>query len=229
MSENRWDREQGVRRYLLSVPLVELLVVLAMGGVLAAVGVPKFLQADTASLVAESIQELVRLGYALEAYAVDNGGNYVFDLDSAGWPWYPTDCLSTPVAYVSGATDEFCDPFREDLYAIFGYRAVRYRYINYEANRAPCWPPSPFPGPFNTNWVGCVPDLTVDAGEVRYGRWRLSGAGPDAAPSYEGGDFLVKLILYDPTNGTISEGDIIISQLELGLYQTGLSSWPEYR
>jgi len=228
MSENQSGREQGVKGHLLSVPLVELLVVLAMGGVLAAVGVPKFLQADTASLVAESIQEMLRLGYALEAYAVDNGGNYVFDLDSAGWPWYPTDPLSTPVAYVSGATEELCDPFREDLYPLYGYRAVRYRYVNYEANREPCWPPSPLPGPSTSRWISCPSQSSVDAGEARYGEWRLSGSGPDTFASPDG-DFLAKLILYDPTNGTISEGDIIISQMTLGLYQTGLSSWPEYR
>ena len=228
MSDNRWEREQGVKRHLLSLPLVELLVVLAMGGVLAAVGVPKFLQADTASMVAESIQEMVRLGYALEAYAVDNGGKYVFDCDSAGWLWYPTDCLSTPVAYISGATDEFCDPFREDLYPLYGYRAMRYRYINYEANREPYWPPSPLPGPFTSNWIGCPSQASVNAGEARYGEWRLSGSGPDTFASPDG-DFLAKLILYDPTNGTISEGDIVISRLNHSLYQTGLSSWPECR
>ncbi len=51
-------------------------------------------------------------------------------------------------------------------------------------------------------------------GEGIYGKWRISSAGPDAnaGPYPVSNSFVNVLMLYDPTNGTVSPGDIVRSQ-----------------
>ncbi len=184
--------------------LIELLIVVAIIAILAAIAVPNFLEAQTRSKVSRVKADVRSLATAIEAYAVDFN-KYPFDLDSRGWPWYITDVISTPIAYMTTAS-LLEDPFRakEPLGA-----ARRFRYINYEANLAPGWVPSPFPGPFFNRWVGTVPQAQVQDGIEEFGIWKITSAGPDftANPS-----FFTNELTYDPTNGTVSNGDIIRSQ-----------------
>jgi hypothetical protein len=50
--------------------------------------------------------------------------------------------------------------------------------------------------------------------EAVYGKWRLSSGGPDATagPFPQSNSFVRVFIAYDPTNGTVSAGDIVRSQ-----------------
>ncbi len=195
--------------------LIELLIVVAIIAILAAIAVPNFLEAQTRSKVSRAIADMRSLATALEAYAVDNQ-KYVFDLDSRGWPWYMTDPITTPIAYMtSGSTIE--DLFRvgSSEVARFGDATIRYRYINYEANRGTGWKPSPFPGPFFNRWVGPISDTVIQDALEEYGAWKISSAGPDQranTTTTSGADFFFGELLYDPTNGTISNGDIVRSQ-----------------
>jgi hypothetical protein len=55
-----------------------------------------------------------------------------------------------------------------------------------------------------TNWIYAnkkIPSSGFAEAFRNYGAWRLNGAGPD-------GDRLDIKLLYDPTNGTVSNGDI---------------------
>ena len=151
--------------------------------------------------------ELSNLADALELYALDFDGRYPFDLDSRGWAWYVTDIITTPVAYlVASSTDELEDPFKPSLF-------LRYRYFYPVSNTTPDWPPCPFPGPYSTRWFGAMSSSVVAAATATYGEWRLSSVGPDGTASYIS-SFFLDLIPYDPTNGTVSNGDIYLSQLD---------------
>ncbi len=187
--------------------LIELLIVVAIIAILAAIAVPNFLEAQTRSKVSRAQADLRTIATALESYRVDNAA-YPFDLDSRGWAWYLTDVLSTPISYLTNAS-LMQDPFRRSWRG--REEPDRYRYINYPANMggARAWAPSPYPGPYTFRWV-TVDDSFVRQGMRLYGEWLISSAGPDEVPS--AGGFIAGDIIYDPSNGTISEGDIIRSQ-----------------
>jgi len=194
--------------------LIELLIVVAIIGILAAIAIPNFLQAQVRAKVARSIEELRQLDMANNIYLSDNNA-YSFDWDSAGWPWYITDVLTTPINYLSSA-NTLKDMFREGFYANpTWFRAERYRYFLLQSNTTTIdgtlWPPCPFPGPFYSRWDTSV-NLNGDEAayfQSRFGAYKLSGAGPDRQAS---AGFAGSVVPYDPTNGTISNGDLMRSQ-----------------
>lgn len=186
--------------------LIELLIVVAIIAILAAIAVPNFLEAQTRSKVARVVSDMRTITTALESYAVDHK-KYPFDLDSRGWPWYLTDVMTTPVAYLTNGS-MLQDPFRK-MYDTGSPAALRFRYINYPANIEPGWKPAPKPGNFPTRWVAGISETAAGTYMEMFGVWKLSSAGPDATAN--SGFFGTELV-YDPSNGTISDGDIIRSQ-----------------
>ncbi len=187
--------------------LIELLIVVAIIAILAAIAVPNFLEAQTRSKVARVVSDMRTITTALETYMVDHK-KYPFDWDSRGWPWYLTDVLTTPVAYLTNGS-MLGDPFRQQL----STQAARFRYLNYPANIGPNpWKPSPYPGPYTTRWdsTGGVSTDVAGAAMDIFGTWKLSSAGPDSTANLVG--FFGSELTYDPSNGTVSDGDIIRSQ-----------------
>lgn len=195
-------------RSLKAFTLIELLIVVAIIAILAAIAVPNFLEAQVRAKVSRTKADMRTLATGLESYYVDNN-RYPFDLDSRGWPWYITDVVSTPIAYVTSAS-ALSDPFREHLKGgTAGPAVTRFRFVNYPANVTPGWVPSPIPGNFTTRWVGEISQPAVMQGMELFGQWKLSSAGPDQTAN---SGFIAGDLIYDPTNGTISDGDIIRSQ-----------------
>lgn len=187
--------------------LIELLIVVAIIAILAAIAVPNFLEAQTRSKVARAVADMRTLATAIEAYAVDQNSDYPFDLDSRGWPWYITDVLSTPIAYVT-AGSVLQDPFRMHLNQ--NAESWRFRFVNYRANyQSSPWKPCWCPGPYYTRWVSGTADGTIDLCILQWGLWKISSAGPDKTANTS---FFLADLTYDPTNGTVSGGDIIRSQ-----------------
>ena len=183
--------------------IVEILAVLAIILILAAIGSSLREDFGTRKSVAQVRGDLSMIATALEAYAADNGA-FPFDLDSRGWPWYLTDVLTTPVAYMSDAF--ISDPFRTFPQSPV---SMRYRYINFPANAPPTgWRPSPYPGPFFVRWVAAFTQSSIDLAMALFGEWKLSSAGPDRTSNTY---FVSQELQYDPSNGTFSGGDIIIS------------------
>jgi prepilin-type N-terminal cleavage/methylation domain-containing protein len=190
--------------------LIELLIVVAIIAILAAIAIPNFLDAQVRAKVAKVKEEMAALNTGLESYAIDHN-KYPFDLDSAGWPWYITDVVTTPIKYLTSAS-VLLDPFREGAGSILPDKGRRYRYVNFYST-AEDWNASPFPGPFYTRWVGSQAASAPDFKKY-YGLWRITGAGPDYTAGPFNGNFMTGVRLYDPTNGTVSDGDIVRSQKE---------------
>jgi len=163
-----------------------------------------YLDALIRQRIATTETQLSVLAMALEAYHLDHL-KYPNDVEN-GWPWFPTIQLTTPVAYVS--SELFRDPFRIDFEASTYHRYwFFHRYINYEANLEN-W------GGIGPSWIGWRPWVSSDelnAGYEKYGEWKLLSRGPDGLMSYDNREyfFFSNNLLYDPTNGIDSEGDII--------------------
>ena len=183
--------------------LIELLIVVAIIAILAAIAIPNFLAAQIRAKAARAKSEIRTLATALESYYIDNN-LYPDDIDPQLWPWYVPYTVSTPIAYISSGLID--DPFRLGVVsAIPGTPGTRYRYINYDAELNGHYTASA-----ESNFPHPGPTATVSAGALKYGKWRLNSAGPDrsAGPNwgYSTDD------VYDPSNGTVSPGDIIRSQ-----------------
>ncbi|MCB2155219.1 prepilin-type N-terminal cleavage/methylation domain-containing protein [bacterium] len=186
--------------------LIELLIVVAIIAILAAIAVPNFLEAQSRSKVSRCLADMRTLRTGIEAYAVDwndypqygvlnaNGTIQNPHISPSGAPSHKflSECLTTPLAYVTHLLE---DPFvlRSDApQSDWQEFWARYFYTNldqFEALMGPAAPP--------------VIAQTRD----EYGIWIQAGAGPDRDRLDLAND-----TAYDPTNGTISDGDIIASQ-----------------
>ncbi|MEI7634678.1 MAG: prepilin-type N-terminal cleavage/methylation domain-containing protein [bacterium] len=185
--------------------LIELLIVVAIIAILAAIAAPNFLEAQTRAKVSRSHADMRSLATAIESYHTDynyyplngvligDGGIQNPQNNGSGAPIHKflTEGVTTPVAYV---TRNFSDPF-----------------IQVFAGMPETWTPY-YPHYFYTNfdWFTKImepsPLPVIAVKKSIYGVWVLAGAGPDRDRLD-----LSKDLYYDPTNGTISDGDIIHS------------------
>lgn len=172
--------------------LIELLIVVAIIAILAAIAVPNFLEAQARAKAARAKEDVRTIATALESYATDNNNHYPTDhprSDLDGFLAAPE--LTTPVAYVTSLR-AIIDPFRRDLDLVPADADEVYRYWNLQERLAK------------------ASTLAVENGIAADGSWITSSAGPDKIDQYPtAGDHLYETLVYDPTNGTVSRGDIV--------------------
>ncbi len=171
--------------------LIELLIVVAIIGILAAIAVPNFLNAQNRSKIAKAVSELRNLDVALESYRLDN--NY-----------YPPWCdesgknknnpgvsqrlfpLTSPIAYIGSIPQ---DPF---IYGAPGLRVDNVQDQAYNTyDYVDAWA--------TINWQ----NATALGSSFRCGMWRLASAGPDGTMTFG------SIPSYDSSNGLKSQGDIV--------------------
>ena len=195
--------------------LIELLIVVAIIAILAAIAVPNFLEAQTRSKVTRAKADIRTLATALESYAIDynkypgDGAQYCWNYGIYPYDgyWYVPDTITTPIAYITSA--KLVDPFRVVvLTTSLNYRRYRYWYIDMTWGKAGTRPAPSSVLPFLKMW---------------YGSWKLNSAGPDRTygpsyptSSYPGNMYSDLPIPYDATNGTVSSGDVMRSQADSG-------------
>ena len=207
--------------------LIELLIVVAIIAILAAIAVPNFLEAQVRSKVSRVKADMRSAATALEAYSVD-WNTYPYDgyyVSVSNVPrfsyWYLPTLLTTPQAYIS--TCIFVDPFRMHMAVtptLWQNNNIRYCNIDSTWNLG--------------KWAYLTGRTTIstyyDDALMEWGGWRIWSAGPDrtSGPPPEPGtnpgnynppwvwpgvsQYPQNLIPYDPTNGTVSLGDILRSQ-----------------
>ncbi len=183
--------------------LIELLIVVAIIAILAAIAIPNFLQAQTRAKVSRAQADMRSLGTGLESYFVD-------------WNDYPPDWshgvgagpyrhfqrllpITTPIAYTTSLP---VDPFARAeenagvqntyVYAakhLSGHDNIAFEYEQWKLVA------------FQLN----IPDQYHNL------FWYLRSVGPDGNPVTLGsGDINnAEVMLYDPTNGTISPGELV--------------------
>lgn len=186
--------------------LIELLIVVAIIAILAAIAVPNFLEAQTRSKVSRAKADMRSLGTALEAYCVDQNS---YPIPSQRGLDMMSDApeLTTPVSYITTNpydTFGYADKWGTDT-ALPGVsfppqRNTGYKYCSFKKTRNPLHPA----------WADLIfmPDSKERRGFI------LFSYGPDRAQS--GLDTFASGMVgmsgingnYDPTNGTVSNGDI---------------------
>jgi len=207
--------------------LIELLIVVAIIAILAAIAVPNFLEAQTRSKVSRTRSDMRTMATALESYYTDsnaypNSHRFGVPIDPGGTDggFRILERLSTPVAYISSAL--IVDPFE-----------IRTRTASQRASGQLTETPTPVVPiadaiarynsyvyqSFNGNQRYTLPpDSYSNPSEPRQSRaWVLHSAGPDGNYQNLGGvlefETLANLpstigLMYDASNGTISFGSI---------------------
>ena len=174
--------------------LIELLIVVAIIAILAAIAVPNFLEAQMRSKVSRARSDMRTLATAIESYMIDN--NNVIGSNDANIPDpYGFEAafarLTTPVAYM---TSILKDPFVRDTDKPLtgGRRHATYSMRSFNK--------------FSTGkYLSCF--------KIDY-RWGINSVGPNCIdanldmPGYLLGT-VASQALYDPTNGTTSRGYIL--------------------
>jgi prepilin-type N-terminal cleavage/methylation domain-containing protein len=165
--------------------LIELLIVVAIIAILALIAVPNFLEAQTRAKVSRVKAEMRSLAVALEAYRCDQPAYPPYFL-SPSIRVQPTSrrlCpLTTPISYTTSIPLD-----------IFGIHANdpnydAYDYVDEESGWRFFGPPD------NYQWT--------------YGHaWIMNSMGPDIINQFRSIGW--PDMFYDPTNGTISRGDIV--------------------
>lgn len=189
--------------------LIELLIVVAIIAILAAIAVPNFLEAQVRSKASRAKADVRSIATALEAYAVDTNGYPPMGDRVDGQQWTPlpaepifhsriSSFLTTPIAYI---TSLYKDPFMVLQQTQFTYSDIyqRYSYYNYY------------------QWVDVSPGSAwfKECLYQRAGAWLIYSWGPDKAGNWSGSPPVGEdgvYTNYDPTNGTVSIGNIIRTQ-----------------
>ena len=195
--------------------LIELLIVVAIIAILAAIAVPNFLEAQVRAKVSRVKADMRTAATAIEAYAVDHGAYVVAtignELNRNGLDYYPL--LSTPVAYITSTLlkDPFAPPGGSHQYKVAGQPLNSRRYIilvNIDHRRRVDRPNRDYSLANSAPWV------LISHGPNKRRGPRADNGNQIFFSAYAGnpivtGDKYFVTNQYDPTNGTVSGGDIL--------------------
>jgi len=205
--------------------LIELLIVVAIIAILAAIAVPNFLEAQVRSKVSRAKTDMRSFAIAEEAYYVDwnsytasNGGQWN-PWDPAGGYWTGFRMLTTPVAYITSIPIQPFGP-------VVRLAQDATQWGNLGAKR---WPSYRLGTGNSVNRLntGNPPD-SIEPQAFPADCYNLYSDGPDnikdsrgvLIDSGTGGGYpwvnanrndaaTLLSIVYDPSNGTVSRGDIM--------------------
>jgi len=184
--------------------LIELLIVVAIIAILAAIAVPNFLEAQVRSKVSRVKNDMRTLATAIEAYKVDTNRyppDYRPDRQLL-WSYLPRlQVLTTPVAFLTAIPE---DVFAEAAISRNSVLAGPYK-VPYGTTLVR---PYTFDYAYRIYYTG-VPEATATWEKITSNPesvlWALRSVGPDLEASVLGDP---NVQVYDPTNGTLSKGDI---------------------
>lgn len=182
--------------------LIELLIVVAIIAILAAIAVPNFLEAQTRAKVARTRADMRATVTALEAYRID-ANNYPPPVLGT-YPALPGGQFNTnlapltsPVAYLTALPPDIFNPGHdptENPWSAPGRLANTFDYNTYQRDVI-------------------LGSQTPEGWRTAFGEsiWKLVSPGPDRDFVNDSSEFGFR-DRYDPTNGTVSGGDLVRSQ-----------------
>ena len=190
--------------------LIELLIVVAIIAILAAIAVPNFLEAQVRAKVARVKSDIRSVTTGLESYCVDHGkyplgknASFALGLSGEDAHLFGYTRLTTPIAYITTIP---VDPFLETGDAKSNRAGAPPNYQTFGLNQ------------WNINDAEGLSDYGNQA--VGYGyRWALYSNGPDREAmlgrvwhilrNHSDPSRTSKSFAYDATNGTRSKGFIL--------------------
>lgn len=193
-----------MKRFPTAFTLIELLIVVAIIGILAAIAVPNFLNAQTRAKVAKVRSELRSLSVALDSYRLDrNQFPWPFVNNRFGTANHVGNVieLTTPISYI--ASVEMQDPFiNRPFWQSYGTNLAHptYVYVNYRGK----WGMDYFSTvqekmPNGYGMTSHGPDAT-DSGGVHWPVYLALGTQPLR---------VANTLIYEGSNGLKSKGDIV--------------------
>jgi prepilin-type N-terminal cleavage/methylation domain-containing protein len=206
--------------------LIELLIVVAIIAILAAIAVPNFLEAQVRSKVSRVKSDMRSLATAVEAYFVDYN-SYTNDSDGQFVTGYNGFIrLTTPVAYITTlAKDPFQDKndpnranagdFKPAVFYQMGSGSDQNGWNGYYSGLSPKPGKLQNDGTFGGPKVNCYlivsqgPDYMDGTGGLHFFPWGTPTKSKPSDPAgYAALGNASTMINYDSTNGTRSVGDI---------------------
>ena len=193
--------------------LIELLIVVLIIAILAAIAVPNFLEFQMRAKVSRVKSDHRSMATAIEAYRID-AGRYP-EYSDLFTTLETLSVITTPIAYMTQIPQ---DPFEVPngrVYGVSGFDRNRNYSVYLEKIGIARWNVASPPLPLadwemnQQNWLARMP-ITKEQS-----RWALVSRGPDSdmyyfEPITYGTTYTVTDDwYYDPTNGTVSRGDIL--------------------
>lgn len=205
---------KNLRSFHKAFTLIELLIVVAIIAILAAIAVPNFLEAQTRAKVSRSLADMRTIRVGLESYRVDTNKYPETDMGVAAAIAPTYFRLTTPIAYLTSIP---ISPFKEQYGGTKHASEINgYLYVGeldrFEAQGANNDYARDRVAYVEQQFGGGAVSPSRLAEARRKGFWLLKSVGPDnlddrSAPPV---GFELGARLYDPTNGTVSRGDIVI-------------------
>ncbi|MDX1973113.1 MAG: prepilin-type N-terminal cleavage/methylation domain-containing protein [Candidatus Sumerlaeia bacterium] len=213
--------------------LIELLIVVAIIAILAAIAVPNFLEAQTRSKVSRSAADLRTISLGLEMYRLDNN-NYPYSESIGPAVWLVPGGrpiqgdgrllggITSPIAYISSVPTDafnhsFTDPGTGQL--LFGKGPLYYDRagLGYVNGVFTTTKPTFIPNDAGTNGLNASgADVQVNDPSLMPTAYAIYSLGPDldlvardAAGNVSTASKFNINNRYDPTNGTVSTGNVI--------------------
>lgn len=200
--------------------LIELLIVVAIIAILAAIAVPNFLEAQVRSKVSRTKADMRSTATAIESYVVDNNkyppdySDYALNPSAmphnSGVPYIKLLPrllhLTTPIGYMTNLpTDFFAEGIAAGASGTVNASAYR-RGATTEIMRPIVYDYAKFDRslPSGNDSIGVWSEITTNPSAVQ---WALNSPGPDILNHTFLG--FSGLVIYDPTNGTVSQGQIL--------------------
>ncbi|MGI8908837.1 MAG: type II secretion system protein [Candidatus Sumerlaeaceae bacterium] len=181
--------------------LIELLMVVAIIVILAAIAIPNFLEAQTRAKVSRAHNDLRAIGTAIESYRVDHNQyppeNWVGAERVSAWGdfFIPNAVrlvrITTPIAYITSLPNDIFDPGTDPLNQL---QPHTYHYV---AKNDPTRPNE-------------IPFFQGNNPDNMHMEWMMQSYGPDLGRD-GGSETYWQYPRYDPTNGTLSIGNILRS------------------
>lgn len=218
-----------MRRRNKALTLIELLIVVGIIAILAAVGLVNFLEAQTRARVSAALGHTRAIAHALEAYAVDR------NTYPPTMPRYPNDPLglladhqltglTTPISYLN-STAAMRDPFGQVRLQVFQTSLTTFGAppsLQVQNDFPRLQPPNPERSLLYFHYPSLAARSGIEA--LRASIAVVISIGPDqrdslGAYSILSPEFFAAVFpngpishpldtIYDPTNGTLSEGDL---------------------
>lgn len=180
--------------------LIELLIVVAIIAILAAIAVPNFLEAQTRSKISRAKADMRSVATAIEAYRVDCNKYPPTRWEQEGRYAY----ITTPVAYISSVPMDVFGTGKPGTFVYLGGQLAYYTYdfvVSYAPKDLWGWSNG------DTYWADMMKGAMVSGPDSK--AWYLASAGPDKRVGLDPQDNPEWMATpYDPTNGSISAGDI---------------------